>query len=166
MHELLLVCTPFSEDAAEMVVGTLRPVYTRGDTRASSDSPLVWAKAMCTSHGHPGIERGSDSSPPHLMQQRRLTQWSRGQLSVLRWGWVCTVQYAPASFSHYKYQWLDNMLSPELTFTNIHSRWHPDGNWIMRRKCLCKINEVNSCGRHALLKRLTPASPPMSLPLV
>ena len=34
----------------------LWPVYTRGDTRASSASPPVWATPTCASDGHPVID--------------------------------------------------------------------------------------------------------------
>ena len=79
------------------------------------------------------------------MQHRSLTQWTAVRAKV-RLG----VLYAPASFSHYVYQWLDNILSPELTFTNIHSRWCPEYNWIMRRSCLRPV----STGTQSRLKSI------------
>ena len=63
----------------------LRPVYTRGDTRASSPSPPVWATATCASDGHPVIDEVSIHR--HSASCNRGASLS-GQLSVLRWGWV------------------------------------------------------------------------------
>ena len=94
----------------------LRPVYTKGDTRASSPSPPVWATATCASDGHPVIDEVSIHRHPASCNRGASLS---GQLSVLRWGWVCS--NASTSFGHYAYQWLDTMLSPKLTFTNIYS---------------------------------------------
>ena len=56
-------------------VPLLWPVYIRGDTRALSASPPVWATATCASDGHPVIDEVTLPSP-RLKQHRRLTQWT------------------------------------------------------------------------------------------
>ena len=51
------------------------------------------------------------------------------------------------------------MLSPELTFTNIHSRWCPDGNLINHEARVIMLNECEqllaSRAAQALDARLT-----------
>ena len=63
------------------------PFYTRSDTRASSESPPVWATATCASDGHPVIDEVAIHRHPASCN---IGASLSGQLSVLRWGWVCS----------------------------------------------------------------------------
>ena len=58
----------------------LWPVYTRGDTRASSASPPVWATATCASDGHPVIDEVVIHGQPASCN---IGASHNGQLSVL-----------------------------------------------------------------------------------
>ena len=60
---------------------TLWPVYTRGDTRASSASPPVWATATSASDGHPVID---EVAIHHHPASCNIGASLSGQLSVLR----------------------------------------------------------------------------------
>ena len=69
-------------------INALWPVYTRGDTRASSASPLVWATATCASDRHPVIDEVAIHRHP---ASYNIGASLSGQLSVIRWSWVCSL---------------------------------------------------------------------------
>ena len=58
------------------------------NTRASSASPPVWATATCASGGHPVIDEVAIHRHPASCN---IGDSLSGQLTVLRWGLVCTL---------------------------------------------------------------------------